>query len=155
MFFADPVAGFANIARALRSNGRLTFVCWQEMVRNDWIAIPGAAAAAHVPLPPLASGDGPGPFSLSDPDRIKAVLVAAGFQMVDITPVEEGLVLGATVEDTVGFLAQTGMGRALLADVDAETKARGLAAIRETLAAHIGANGVELESRAWMVSARK
>jgi hypothetical protein len=124
------------------------------MAQNDWIAIPGAAAAAHVPVPPLASGDAPGPFFLSDPDRINAVLGEAGFRMVDIAPVEEALMLGATVADTVGFLAQTGMGRALLAEVDDETRVRALAAISETLAAHMAADGVELGSRAWLVSAR-
>jgi len=155
MFFADPVAGFSNLARALRPKGRLTFVCWQEMAQNEWIAIPGAAAAAHVPLPPQASGDAPGPFSLSDPARIKAVLGQAGFRTVDIAPVEEALVLGATVEDTVGFLAETGMGRALLTEVDDETRLRALAAIRETLADHAAADGVELRSRAWLVSARR
>ena len=39
MFFADPVAGFANVARALRPKGSFTFVCWQEMARNDWIGL--------------------------------------------------------------------------------------------------------------------
>jgi SAM-dependent methyltransferase len=155
MFFADPVDGFSNIARALRPEGRLTFVCWQELAQNDWIVIPGAAAAAHVSLPPLPSDDAPGPFSLADPDRINAVLVAAGFQSIDIAPVEEALVLGASVEDTVGFLAQTGMGRALLADVDHETRLQGLEAMSDALRAHMGDDGVELGSRAWLVSAQR
>jgi SAM-dependent methyltransferase len=155
MFFADPVAGFSNVARALRPKGTFTFVCWQAMARNDWIAIPGAAAAAHVPLPPLASGDAPGPFSLSDPDRINAVLGEAGFPKVDIGPVEEALVLGASVEDTVAFLARTGMGRALLANADDATRARALAAVADTLAAHMVDDRVELGSRAWLVSARR
>jgi SAM-dependent methyltransferase len=155
MFFADPVAGFSNVARALRPKGSLTFVCWQEMARNDWIAIPGAAVAAHVPLPPLASSDAPGPFSLSDPDRINAVLGKAGFARVDIAPVEEALVLGATVEDTVAFLAQTGMGRAILANVDDTTRARALAAVADALAAYMVGDGVALGSRAWLVSAKR
>lgn len=155
MFFADPVVGFSNIARALRPEGRLTFVCWQELAQNDWIVIPGAAAAAYVSLPPRVSGDAAGPFSLADPHRIDAVLGQAGFQSIDITPVEEALVLGASVEDTVGFLAQTGMGRALLADVDDETRLCALEAMAEALTAHTDDDGVELASRAWLVSARR
>ncbi len=155
MFFANPVDGFSNIARALRPEGRLTFVCWQELARNDWMVIPGAAAAAHVSLPPLAGGDAPGPFFLADPDRIYAVLVAAGFQSIDIAPVEVALALGASVEDAVGFLAQTGMGRTLLADVDDETRLRALEAMANALTVHMGDGGVELGSRAWLVSARK
>jgi len=155
MFFADPVAGFSNVARALRPRGSFTFVCWQEMARNDWIAIPGAAVAAHVPLPTLPSGHAPGPFSLCDPDRIYAVLGEAGFAKIDITPVEQALVLGTTVEDAVAFLARTGMGRALLANVDDATQARALAAVADTLAAYVVEGRVELGSRAWLVSARR
>jgi SAM-dependent methyltransferase len=155
MFFTNPVVGFSNVARALRPEGTLTFVCWQELARNDWIVIPGAAAAAHVSLPPLASGDAPGPFSLADPDRINAVLGEAGFRSIDIAPVEETLVLGASVEDTIGFLAQTGMGRALLANVDDETRLRALEAMADALTAHMEDDGVELGSRAWLVSARR
>ncbi len=139
----------------LQPEGRLTFVCWQELVRNDWIVIPGAAAAAYVSLPPSKSGHAPGPFSLADPDRINAVLGEAGFRSIDILPVEEALVLGDSVEDTVGFLVQTGMGRALLAEVDHETRLRALEAMAEALTTHMEKDGVELESRAWLVSARR
>src|SRR5262249_9342980 len=40
MFFADPVAAFANLRQALRSDGRLAFVCWQPMPANPWMAVP-------------------------------------------------------------------------------------------------------------------
>jgi len=37
MFFADPAAAFANIARALRPGGRLALLAWQGPERNEWI----------------------------------------------------------------------------------------------------------------------
>ena len=36
MFFDDPVAAFANIARALRPAGRLVMMVWQARERNEW-----------------------------------------------------------------------------------------------------------------------
>ncbi|MQA13973.1 MAG: hypothetical protein GEV09_07300 [Pseudonocardiaceae bacterium] len=36
IFFDDPTAAFANIARALRPGGRLAFLCWQDVARNEW-----------------------------------------------------------------------------------------------------------------------
>jgi ubiquinone/menaquinone biosynthesis C-methylase UbiE len=39
MFFDDPEVAFANLAKAARSGGRLSFVCWQEMFANEWIAV--------------------------------------------------------------------------------------------------------------------
>jgi len=50
MFFSDPTAAFANIARGLRPGGRIAFVCWQPMANNEWITVLSAAAAAqHIP----------------------------------------------------------------------------------------------------------
>jgi SAM-dependent methyltransferase len=66
MFFGDPTAGFANLARGLRPGGRLVFVCWQGLVDHEWVTVPAGAAAQHVPLPSLTEPGGPGPFSLSD-----------------------------------------------------------------------------------------
>src|SRR5207247_6258902 len=64
MFFADPRAAFTNIGGALRADGRLAFLCWQDAFANEWLAVPAGAALAHVPVPELG-GAGPGPFSLA------------------------------------------------------------------------------------------
>src|SRR5262249_15576542 len=53
MFFDDPVAAFANIGRALRPGGRLVFTCWRDLMVNDWLMVPAAAALQHVPMPDL------------------------------------------------------------------------------------------------------
>src|SRR5688500_5072726 len=74
MFFEDPVAAFANIGRALRPDGRLVFACWQELLRNEWLVVPSAAALAFVPMPELGEPGRPGPFSLADPERVRSVL---------------------------------------------------------------------------------
>src|SRR5467141_281082 len=34
MFFADPVAAFANLRRALKPGGRMAFVCWRAESEN-------------------------------------------------------------------------------------------------------------------------
>src|SRR5699024_12080336 len=36
MFFADPVAAFGNVARALRPGGRLVMLVWQAREHNEW-----------------------------------------------------------------------------------------------------------------------
>jgi hypothetical protein len=81
------------------------------------------------------------------------VLSAAGFAPAEITSVEEPLALGATVDDTVAFLAETGMGRAMLTDVDGGTRALALAAVADALGAYESRDGVQLGSRAWLVTA--
>jgi SAM-dependent methyltransferase len=59
MFFDDPVAGFANIATAVRPGGRLALLCWQDAARCEFLAVPFAAIAAHVALPGLLAADQP------------------------------------------------------------------------------------------------
>src|SRR5688572_27922031 len=36
MFFTDPVAAFTNIARAMRPDGRLVMMVWQDHHLNEW-----------------------------------------------------------------------------------------------------------------------
>ena len=78
MFFDDPAAAFANLRTALDPSGRLVFVCWQDLFVNEWMAVPGLAAAQHVPLPEPGPPDAPGPFSLGDADRLRELLELRG-----------------------------------------------------------------------------
>jgi len=50
MFFTDPTAAFANLRRALRPGGRVTFVCWQKIADNPWLLVPLGAVAQELPL---------------------------------------------------------------------------------------------------------
>src|SRR4051812_16614248 len=39
MFFGDPTAAFANIARAMRSDARLVQLVWQTRERQEWSTV--------------------------------------------------------------------------------------------------------------------
>jgi SAM-dependent methyltransferase len=139
MFFTDPAAAFANIRRALRPGGVLSFVCWQSVFDNEWMLIPGAAVATVTgSLPPMPGPEEPGPMSLADPDRIRAVLDAAGFDSVAIAPHADQVVIN---EDRIPEVALTsirvGGVREALRDADEQTRQRALAAIEEALRARL------------------
>ena len=55
MFFEDPQAAFANLARALRSGGRLVFVCPQDPLKSEWVAVAFGAAVAALAAPPISA----------------------------------------------------------------------------------------------------
>jgi SAM-dependent methyltransferase len=139
MFFADPVAAFANVRRALRPGGVLSFVSWQSVFDNEWMLIPGAAVATVTgSLPPMPGPEEPGPFSLADPARVRAVLDAAGFGSVVITPHADHVVIS---EDRIPEVARTnvragGVSQALQ-EADDQTRQRALAAIEEALRARL------------------
>ncbi len=135
MFFAGPVAAFANVRRALRPGGALSFVCWQSVFDNEWMLIPGAAVASVTgSLPPLPGPGEPGPFSLADPGRVRAVLEAAGFGSVAVAPHTDQVVIG---EDRIPEAAlasvRVGAVREMLRDAGQHTRARALAAIEQAL----------------------
>ena len=155
MFFADPVAAFANICRSLSPGGRLAALCWQEIANNPWLMVPATAALAHVPVPDLGAPGTPGPFSLADPDHITALLTAAGLHQVSTTDVVAPLLLGRDTADTVEFIAGTGMARGLLDGADPDAAARALDAVADALRPYETPAGVQLDGAAWVVTATR
>lgn len=154
MFFADPVAAFGNVGRALRPDGRLVMMVWQARERNEWdvalcqaLAGPGGSATG--------ASAGPDPFSLADPVVVTGILEAAGFAAVTFTDVREPMYFGLDVAaalDWVRGFAYTGE---VLSRLDPAAAARALERLRDTLGAHMSDDGVWFDSRAWIVSARR
>jgi SAM-dependent methyltransferase len=97
MFFSNPSAAFAIIARAVRPGGRLCIASWQSLLANDWLTIPDAALLGFGSPP--ESAEGPGMFAQSDPAVITATLTGAGFAMVDVAPVSVTLTVGVDPAD--------------------------------------------------------
>lgn len=79
MFFADPVATFANIRNAMKSDGRLALAVFRTPQENKW-ATAALAAVRHM-LPSIAppGPEKPGQFSWADPARVHRILASAGF----------------------------------------------------------------------------
>ena len=157
MFFDDPVAAFANLRTAMQRNGRAVFVCWQNVADNEWVLVPGTAAAAHVPRPEVGEPGAPGPFALGDAGRLLALLTGAGFGDVGIEPLADSILLagGGTVDDAVEFFRSTSMGRALFADAAPVDVARAIDAVRRALTPYQTPEGVRLGAAAWLVRARR
>ncbi len=155
MFFADPVAAFANIRSATRPGGRLAFVCWQPLAANQWLLVPATALAEHVPPADTGFGDGPGMFAFADPDRLRPILAAAGWRHIEITSEHASILVGGggSVDDAVEFLRTATMGRTMLTGADAATAARALASVRAALTPYADADGVHLDAAVWLVQA--
>jgi SAM-dependent methyltransferase len=155
MFFDDPQAAFANLGRSIRPGGRITFLCWQEVGRNEHFAVPYGAVAAIVSPPDLGEPGAPGPFSLADPARIRHLLGEAGFCDVEIQAVTEPVRMGADAEDAIQFLQATPAARAMLGQADEETSAKARAALRDALTPYETSDGLFLGSAAWLVTAHR
>jgi SAM-dependent methyltransferase len=155
MFFADPIRAFTNIRGATRDGGRLAFVCWQPLIENEWLLVPGGAIAQHVPLPDLGSPNAPGMFAFADPDRVRTILTEGSWHDVNVTSRHAPLLVGGggTVDDAVEFLRTGSIGRTVLAGADAAATERAIREVRDVLSAHLTADGVQLDSAVWLVQA--
>jgi len=152
MFFADPVAAFANIRAALTPRGRLAFVCWRPYAENPWMRIPMEAAEPFLGPPQPGDPTAPGPFAFADSGRVRGILGGAGFKGVTIEAFDAPIG-GSSIDDTVSMTFRVGpLGRAL-----AENRDRIPAvaeAVKRAVTPYDTADGVFMPSAVWIVQAR-
>jgi SAM-dependent methyltransferase len=154
MFFADPVAAFANIRSGLRPGGRLAFACLPDLFSTDLGPV-FAAAATHLPPPPPPATGTTSPESLADPERAREVLTSAGFTHVSWTLVETAQVWGRDVVDAAGFIWGWGPIQFRVRHARPGAITRAWAALEDALAPFATPSGVVLRGAAWLVTARR
>jgi SAM-dependent methyltransferase len=154
MFFDDPVAAFYDIRSALRPDGRLVMMVWQQHDRNEWTTSIEGALAPDAPDVALSS-TARQPFSLGDPDVVRRILDSARFAAATFDDVHVPEFYGPDVDSAFEFVAGFAIVRETVARLDAHQRDRTLDRLRRMLEAHRRADGVWLDSRAWIVTARR
>lgn len=151
MFFADLVAAFTNIGRALRPGARLVQLAWQPRGCQEWDAVIGEIFAGEQPAPAPAAD----PFSLADPATASTILTAAGSTDMDVTGVHEPVCHGPDAASALRAMLSLQMTKDLLAPLDAASTGYALGQLRAALATHQSSGGVFFDSRAWLITARR
>jgi len=152
MFFADPSAAFANIARALRPGARFVQLVWQDSSRQEWSAVVQQALTDE-PGAPSTPAEATA-FSLADPAKVHAILSGAGFIEVQLAEVREPVYYGADGASTLHAIRSLRMTSELLRDLDDTSADRALGRLRTILDARDD-GGVWFDSCAWLVTARR
>jgi SAM-dependent methyltransferase len=150
MFFSDPGMAFANLARATRPGGRLVMFVWRGIEDNEWLRQFMGAIGRVMPMDPPPAG-APGPFSLSDPSRVRDLLEGAGWVDVAFAAYDAPMWFGPDADRATQFIV--GQMAWLFAKLDHDGKRKAEANLRDVMAAHEGADGVQLGSGAWIVTA--
>jgi SAM-dependent methyltransferase len=154
MFFADPSAAFANLARALRSGGRLAFVCWGRPEENPIMMAPLLAAiAAGLPPPEPTPPNAPGPFAFADRERVASILASAGFTDIVHTRRDDNMG-GNDLEASVDLAFRVGPLARLLRETPALRSSVELA-VRSALAKYVVDGVVQIPSATWIVTATR
>jgi SAM-dependent methyltransferase len=150
MFFSDPPAAFANLAAALRPEGRLVLLVWQRREDNDWL-LQFDAALGGARRPPAPGMD---PCSLGDPAATTRLLEGAGFTGIRFEDVREPVFYGHDVDAALAIVRGFQDTTAALARMSSDEATRTVERLRETLAAHhTDEHGVVLDSRSWLITA--
>jgi ubiquinone/menaquinone biosynthesis C-methylase UbiE len=155
MFFADPVASFANLRTALKRGGRVAFACWREPRQNPWMMVPLKAAYKHVPkLPEMAPHD-PGPFAFAQEDWVRHILTSAGFSSIAMEPhdVQLDIAVGRGLEAAIEGALEIGPASRALEGQPEHLREAAIASIRETLRPLVTDGKVPLGGSIWLVSA--
>lgn len=161
MFFADSVAAFANIRRALVPGGRLTFLCWRGIEENDWVSVPRKVVLRLVPDVEPPPADAPGPFRFAESRSLLPVLDEAGFRDVTCAPLDRLLTLGRSADGddmaaarvAANFVVDFGPVSRMLRDRDPSLREAARAAVTQRFAGHVEAGAVRLGAACWLVSA--
>jgi ubiquinone/menaquinone biosynthesis C-methylase UbiE len=152
MFFSEPVAAFANLARASRRGARLVMMVWQSSERNEWAtAIPAALSVRDHAASATAWQQA---FSLAEPEAVETILQTAGFSEVGFTDVHEPVYYGPDVNTAYDIVCSFKSSKDMLARLDGGAAECALGQLRKMLADRLTGEGVFFDSRAWIVTAR-
>jgi SAM-dependent methyltransferase len=159
MFFANPVAAMRNVRSALVPGGRLMFITWRALDDNPWLGVPKAVVLRFLPPPgDDAQTCGPGPFSMANPDVVRAQLAAAGFVDARFERVDGPVMVGRDVDQAVEFQLALGPAGEIVREAGELADARRseiVDALRHALSQHVASDGsVRMQSSSWTITAR-
>ena len=157
MFFPDPVAAFAHLRALGTPDARLVFSCFRARSENEWVSVllpileRFAPEALAGPPPPI------GPFSLADPARIEALLTGAGFDRLEVEPLDCDFVTGMgadPVAETIAYFRRIGPFAAMLRELDGDSETAAIEMLRAVAVDHLSDGVVRFGAAAWIVTAR-
>ena len=150
MFFADPVAAFANLRAAATDAARLRFVCWRDPAENPFMTLTARATKGLLDLPARIPNT-PGPYGLADPERTRGILADAGWREVEVRPFDPTCAMPA--DDLMTFLTRIGPLREALAEADVESRLAVLEAVRAAAEPYVDGDRASFEAALWVVDA--
>jgi len=155
MFFNDPVAAFAHLAKVAAERATICFSCFRSPAENAWASgIAGLLPAPAAPPDPHA----PGPFAFADAERVRAILLAGGWCDPTLEAIDFRYQAGAgddPVGDAVDYLSHIGPAARAIRDLSEAERPAFQARLREFVAEHRDGETVWFAAAAWLVTATK
>ena len=154
MFFSDPTSAFANLRASLKTSGRLAFLCWRKPTDNPWMSVAGRAVQPFLPEPAEPPDPrAPGPFAFADPDYMEKVLADAGFEGIDIAPIDLDLHIAPDVDSAIALLSRVGPVARIVQELSGTDREAAVAAAADALRPHVTDRGLEMGAAVWLIRA--
>jgi hypothetical protein len=155
MFFADPVAAFAHLARVAQPAAGLCFSCFRSPADNPWASgIARLLPSGMTPPDPHA----PGPFAFADPERVRSILERAGWRDTAFAAHDVRYLAGRgadPVADALDFFGRIGPAARAMRDLPEDELAGFQARLREFVVEHRRGDEVAFDAAIWIVTATK
>jgi SAM-dependent methyltransferase len=151
MFFADPVAAFANLRRATRDGGRLRAITWRSPDENPFMTAPARAARPLLPDLPRPPADGPGQFAFADANRVATMLTDAGWSAIGHTPLDVELAMPQAGLDT--YLTRLGPLSRVLPELEPARRDEVLGTVRAAFAPYMHGDEARFTAACWILQA--
>jgi SAM-dependent methyltransferase len=160
MFFSDPAAAFANLARMTKDGGRLTVAVWAERTQSPLFDVPLSIAVAELHragVRPEVPAPDAGPYSLSDAEAVRDLLADAGWSDVAWEPRHLRLAVGggASPTDAAEGSLEFGPTRIVMDGVDERLRRTVRDAVAEVFADYVENGEVVLDATPAIISARR
>lgn len=157
MFFANPVAGLRNMRRALKPGGRMVHIVWRNRADNPWLSMAKDIVLDYLPQPGAeAQTCGPGPFSMSDEDTVRAMMQSAGYTDITLERVDAPVLVGRDVKDAIAFQLAIGPAGEVFREAGAkaeEMRPQIEAALADAIRKETkGSDGIVMDSSSWVIS---
>ena len=122
MFFENPIEAFKNIYNSIQEGGSLNFVCWTNVMENEFFTDPTNIIIKHLnkEFPEITRA--PGPLAFSEADYVKEILVSSQFKNVKVEKVYSSISTNDSAEKDGDLLLKLGLGGRLLADANLSKK---------------------------------
>jgi SAM-dependent methyltransferase len=156
MFFDAPATALRHLRGALKPGGRCAFVCWRAPRDNPWAMTPLMAVRRALGVtPPPADPFAPGPFAFADDERLRTLLVDAGWVDVALQRVDAPVLIGPSARAAASHCLRLGPAARLAGTAAPQQQPMLAAAVESALTPLAAADGsIALNGSAWVVAGR-